>query len=53
MRALRRRSQPEWRLPYQGAFLASVSCGSAGNCAAGGIYTDGSGHQQGFVVSQA
>jgi len=30
-----------------------VSCGSAGNCAAGGSYRDGSGNPQGFVVSQA
>src|SRR5215469_76073 len=35
-----------------GAVLASVSCGSAGNCAAGGVYTDGSGNQQAFVVSE-
>jgi len=34
------------------AGLLSVSCGSAGNCTAGGKYTDGSGHQQGFVVSE-
>jgi hypothetical protein len=34
------------------AFLASVSCGSAGNCAGGGSYTDGSGHLHAFVVSQ-
>ena len=30
----------------------SVSCASAGNCSAGGDYTDSSGHQQAFVVSQ-
>lgn len=30
----------------------SVSCASAGTCSAGGYYTDGSGHRQGFVVSQ-
>jgi hypothetical protein len=30
----------------------SVSCASAGNCSAGGVYTDVSGHQQVFVVSQ-
>jgi hypothetical protein len=35
------------------AFADSVSCASAGNCSAGGIYTDGSGHFQAFVVSQA
>jgi hypothetical protein len=37
------------------AQLTSVSCGSAGNCAAGGFYADRSGtsrHQQGFVVSR-
>ncbi len=32
--------------------VGSVSCGSAGNCAAGGFYTDRSGHVQGFVVSE-
>jgi hypothetical protein len=35
-----------------GAHLASVSCGAAGNCAAGGNYTDGSDHQQAFVASE-
>src|SRR5216683_2611506 len=30
----------------------SVSCASAGNCAAGGFYTDGSGNEQAFVVSE-
>jgi hypothetical protein len=30
----------------------SVSCASAGNCAAGGFYTDGSNHQQAFVASE-
>ncbi len=35
------------------AGVGSVSCASAGNCAAGGSYLGGSGHQQGFVVSQA
>jgi hypothetical protein len=35
------------------AFVGSVSCASAGKCAAGGIYTDGSGRFQAFVVSQA
>jgi len=34
------------------AELFEVSCGSAGNCAAGGGYTDSSGHGQGFVVSE-
>ena len=32
------------------AGVNSVSCGSAGSCAAVGDYTDGSGHQQGFVA---
>jgi hypothetical protein len=36
----------------RGAVIASVSCGSAGNCSAGGHYTDSSGHFQVFVVSQ-
>ena len=35
-----------------GAFLNSVACGSAGNCSAGGTYTDSSSHGQAFVVSQ-
>jgi hypothetical protein len=35
------------------AVVLSVSCASAGNCAAGGSYTDGSAHSQAFVVSQA
>jgi hypothetical protein len=34
------------------AMFGGVSCASAGNCSAGGAYTDGSGHRQGFVVSQ-
>ena len=34
------------------ATLKSVSCASAGNCAAGGYYTDGSGHTQAFVASE-
>jgi hypothetical protein len=34
------------------AEVHSVSCASAGNCAAGGDYIDGSGHRQAFVVSQ-
>ena len=36
----------------QGAQILSVSCGSAGNCSAGGNYTDGSGGTQAFVVTQ-
>jgi len=34
------------------AGVFSVSCASAGNCAAGGDYTDGGGHQQGFVAGE-
>src|SRR6266487_4207865 len=34
------------------AMVLSVSCASAGNCVAGGVYRDRRGHQQGFVVSQ-
>jgi hypothetical protein len=37
-----------------GAEVTSVSCASAGNCAAGGSYEDDrSGNRQGFVVSEA
>jgi len=37
---------------YQGggAGVDSVSCASAGNCAAGGSYRDGDRHRQGFVA---
>jgi hypothetical protein len=34
------------------AFTGSVSCARAGTCSAGGAYTDGSGGQQAFVVSE-
>ncbi len=34
------------------AEVFSVSCASAGNCAAGGFYKDSSGHLQVFVVSE-
>jgi len=34
------------------AGIGSVSCGSAGNCSAGGSYIDSSGHRQVFVVNQ-
>jgi len=34
------------------AETSSVSCASAGNCSAGGHYTDSSGRQQAFVVSE-
>src|SRR5260221_514798 len=36
-----------------GAEVISVSCAAPGSCAAVGFYTDGSGHQQGFVVSRS
>jgi hypothetical protein len=32
------------------AEVSSVSCGSAGSCAAGGFYSDRHGHRQGFVA---
>jgi hypothetical protein len=35
------------------AAITSVSCRSAGNCAAGGTYRDSVGHTQAFVVNQA
>jgi len=35
------------------AAVNSVSCASAGDCSAGGIYTDGAGNRQAFVVTQA
>src|SRR5579862_4674672 len=34
------------------AGVNSVSCASAGDCAAGGFYTDGASHNQAFVVSE-
>jgi Ricin-type beta-trefoil lectin domain/Putative Ig domain len=34
------------------AQVTSVSCASAGNCTAGGSYTDSSGHGQAFVVDE-
>ena len=34
------------------ASVVSVSCASAGSCAAGGAYRDGHGHARGFVVSE-
>jgi hypothetical protein len=34
------------------AQIYSVSCAPAGNCSAGGYYTDNDGHIQAFVVSQ-
>jgi hypothetical protein len=39
---------------FNGGFsLGSVSCGSAGNCAAGGSYYDSSDHFQAFVASES
>jgi hypothetical protein len=35
-----------------GSETFSVSCAAAGNCSAGGVYTDSSGHEQAFVVSK-
>jgi hypothetical protein len=35
------------------AAVKSVSCGAAGDCSAGGDYTDSAGHYQAFVVTQA
>ena len=32
--------------------MLSVSCGSAGSCAAGGYYTQTGGRSQGFVTSE-
>src|SRR5262249_56117240 len=34
------------------AVVSSVSCASAGNCAAGGYYLDNSGHAQAYVASE-
>ena len=34
------------------AGVGSVSCASAGNCSAGGGYTDSSGHGQAFVANE-
>jgi hypothetical protein len=39
--------------PGGNAFVQSVSCASAGNCSAGGGYTDSSGHLQAFVVRES
>ncbi|MDR2985971.1 MAG: hypothetical protein LBV34_14135, partial [Nocardiopsaceae bacterium] len=36
----------------EGAYVDSVSCGSVGNCSAGGFYFDQHRHPQGFVVSE-
>ncbi len=34
------------------AYVASLSCASAGDCSAGGQYTDHSGHAQAFIVGE-
>jgi hypothetical protein len=34
------------------ARIGPVSCAAAGQCSAGGTYTDSSGHLQAFVVNQ-
>lgn len=33
-------------------FLPALSCPSAGNCSAGGAYTDGAGHTQGLLLNE-
>lgn len=38
--------------PGAGAGIDQVSCSSAGNCAAGGFYTDSAGRQQAFVANE-
>jgi len=43
---------PDLLLNTGNAETDSVSCGSAGNCGAGGFYTDTSGHFQAFVVNE-
>ena len=34
------------------ALISAVSCTSAGNCSAGGYYTDAAGHQQALIVNE-
>ena len=34
------------------ALIRSVSCASAGSCAAGGFYLEGNGNEQGFVTGE-
>ena len=36
-----------------GAETVSISCAAPGDCAAGGLYTDGGGNQQAFVVDES
>ena len=35
-----------------GAAILSVSCAAAGDCSAGGVYSDAAGHRQAFVVTE-
>jgi hypothetical protein len=35
------------------AQVNSVSCGAAGNCSTGGVYTDSSYHWHAFIVSES
>ena len=37
----------------ENATIDSVSCATAGNCSAGGSYTDGSNHVQAFIVNKS
>jgi hypothetical protein len=37
---------------HGGVTFGSISCGSTGNCSAGGSYRDGASHQQAFVVNE-
>ena len=37
----------------ENAVVFAVSCGATGDCAAGSFYTDGSSHEQAFVVNSA
>ena len=39
-------------LNHGDAYVTSVSCATAGNCAAGGLYTDGSHDEQAFVADE-
>jgi hypothetical protein len=48
----RARAIPGGARGREGSFVTSVSCAAAGNCSAGGTYTDSSGHSQAFVVNQ-
>src|SRR5438132_1366023 len=43
-------ASPPTFISNDGAVVTQVSCATAGNCAAVGSYTDGSGHKQAFVV---